>query len=291
MLSSLDEGDFDKIMLAIEMEPQYQGITAEAVPRNIPRGLCTHPDDPAWLPCRYCHRQGRRLKIPTEMGVTQHFLQSRHNPIEPAEPRPRSSMWSAQQTATGASRRQNPHKMPRPAGASKRHPLQRKDSSCGLSTCRKWPTDTAEWKPPTSVTFFRQQPEPGFMTTTFPHHVPHIFVVVVHDAFRAVHVWLHGGLVQNAAPQTTWYPQQLRLEPALVWGFPIPERLNALTEGHRPFRPDASSGATTAAATAAPAIPATSANQAKERVPAASGQAPAQDQTMRGGSRPGGNPN
>ena len=52
VLSSLDEGDFDKIMLAIEREPQYQGLTAEVVLRNIPRGLCTHPDDPAWLSCR-----------------------------------------------------------------------------------------------------------------------------------------------------------------------------------------------------------------------------------------------
>ena len=70
VLHSLDAGDFDRI------------LTAESVLRNIPRGLCTHPDDPAWLSCRYCLRNGRKLKIPNELGVTHHFLQSRDNPME-----------------------------------------------------------------------------------------------------------------------------------------------------------------------------------------------------------------
>ena len=50
VLHSLDDGDFDRIMQAIDNEPQYQGLTAESVLRNIPRGLCTHPDGMALLP-------------------------------------------------------------------------------------------------------------------------------------------------------------------------------------------------------------------------------------------------
>ena len=47
VLQSLDVGDFDRIMQAINNEPQYQGLTAESVLRNIPRGLCMHPADSA----------------------------------------------------------------------------------------------------------------------------------------------------------------------------------------------------------------------------------------------------
>ena len=78
------------------------GLTAESVLRNIPRGLCMHPDDPAWLSCRFCLRNGRRLMLPNEVGVTNHFLKSRHAPIEtePTEASPgRQSMWSTQNQA------------------------------------------------------------------------------------------------------------------------------------------------------------------------------------------------
>ena len=102
VLQSLDVGDFDRIMQAINNEPQYQGLTAESVLRNIPRGLCTNPDDSAWLSCRFCLRNGRRLMLPNELGVTNHFMQSRHAPIETeqTEASPgRQSMWSSQHQA------------------------------------------------------------------------------------------------------------------------------------------------------------------------------------------------
>ena len=67
-VASLDAGDFDRIMQAINNEPKCQGLTAESVLRNIPRGLCTHPDDPAWLSCRFCLRNERRLMLPNEVG-------------------------------------------------------------------------------------------------------------------------------------------------------------------------------------------------------------------------------
>eukprot|EP00439_Symbiodinium_sp_Y106_P064885 s563_g10.t1 len=90
-----------QVFQAIDREPQYQGLTAEFVLRNIPRGLCTHHEDSAWLSCRFCERRGQRLKLPNEMGVTNHFAQSRHNNAE-ADPEAaaaspeRPSMWSTQ---------------------------------------------------------------------------------------------------------------------------------------------------------------------------------------------------
>ena len=40
VLRSQDARDFDRVMQAIDTEPQHQGLTAESVLRNIPRGLC-----------------------------------------------------------------------------------------------------------------------------------------------------------------------------------------------------------------------------------------------------------
>ena len=78
-------------MQAIDQEPQYQGLTAEFVLRTIPD----------WLSCRFCLRRGNRLKIPNEMGVTNHFAQSRHNNTDvdteaAAASSERPSMWSTQ---------------------------------------------------------------------------------------------------------------------------------------------------------------------------------------------------